>query len=191
MAGTAAATLPTDCPSLLRGSPAGPSCSVECLDCKAPWPGPAHISCPCQPCLALARAGCPMQHRDAQRVRQSLEHWYIVMGLHPWAAKQATAATANPAQPSDTSSANGTACSNHEDAVASADSGAIGAGGSQQSTMPDVEQLPMVSEGLMAQLARLPPDMVENIASEAFLSPKQAAKIRIAAKPKQPWLAGT
>ncbi len=127
--------------------------------------------------LELARNGCCMRQRHAARVLRLVEAWYVFVGLQHWAANQATAL----AELSD-STAN--TCQ-LVTLVISLEAAARGtrAGAGQKVTchleLRPSEAFPGGPKGLLAQLTRLPSDLVDRIASDAFLSPEQASGISI------------
>lgn len=99
--------------------------------------------------LALAQAGVPMHSWDSCRARVAIlvEAWYVMVGLQQWAAHQAAP---SPQQPEPCSSR----------AIAAL-----------------MEPWQAAPAPLLMQLGRLPYDLAIKIASDAFLSPQQAAQI--------------
>ncbi len=125
--------------------------------------------------LALAQAGCPMRREDASRIKLLVEPWYLFMGLRRWAVHQ-TCLAMEPQSLGIIESFT----SLHllepgvlKEYLSSGETASL----PRKQNAQQLQHANSWADGMLKQLVRLPPELVEKIASAAFLCPQQAEAV--------------
>ena len=135
--------------------------------------------------LELAKAACPMPAHEACKIYLLVEPWFTFMGLHRRAAKQMLLSQrlSRHRLPEVKAFPSLLRAPGHR---FDADLGEIIWRRRQFPITRHLRSAMLPAEGLLAELARLPEELADKIASEAFLSPSHAAKIMFSAPQRRP-----